>query len=81
MRSKTAAVLAVVAEHARAAGASVETVSVRDFPAEALLFGDGDTLANVFLLESSFRDAAAGVREYVLDPSIGQIPQNHFALK
>jgi len=39
-RSKTSAVLALVADRARTAGAEVETVSVRDFPADVLLFAD-----------------------------------------
>jgi FMN reductase len=39
-RSKTAALLEVIERRATAAGAAVEMVSVRDFPAEALLFGD-----------------------------------------
>jgi len=39
-RSKTAALLEIIERRATAAGAAVEMVSVRDFPAEALLFGD-----------------------------------------
>jgi FMN reductase len=43
--SKTAAVVRVLAERLAAAGAAVDIVSVRDFPAEELAFGNAESPA------------------------------------
>jgi FMN reductase len=58
LRSKTSVVLAIVANRALAAGAAVQTVSVRDFPADALLFADvAHASLQTFLAQVAWADA------------------------